>query len=111
MDVSSKEQIYSAIDGIFIDAIDNGFSVEIQYYCSKKDGCFIQVHIDYNKKDFKIQRVKDYSLTLTDYLDAIGEYKVRFITLNKASQKEVFTKFPIFNFKEIRRFKILIEKK
>jgi hypothetical protein len=108
------EQIKDAIDGIFIEAIDNGLTIDRQLVCRGKENLWLEVRIDNNKKDFKIQSIKDYSLTLSDYLDSIAtlleinRFKVKFITLDKASSKEEFSKFPIFNFKEIRKFKILI---
>ncbi len=104
----SYEEIDNAIDGIFIDMIDMGFLLEKKYYC-KNNVCGFEILISNNNKDFKMSQLKNCSLTLSDYLDAKGEHKIKFITLNKQSTKESFNKFPIFNFKEVRKFKIIIE--
>lgn len=100
-------QMKSAIDGIFIDVIDIGLDVDRQLVSRGKD-LWLEVRISNNRKNFKVQSVKDCSLTLTDYIDYLGKYKIRFETLDSSSQKEKFKKFPLFNFKEIRKFKILI---
>ena len=101
-------QMKSAIDGIFIDIIDNGLNVDRQLVCRGKDNLWLEVRVSNNRKSFRVQSLKDCSLTLTDYIDYLGKYKIRFVTLNSIGQKETFKKFPLFNFKEIRKFKILI---
>ena len=118
MKLEDIEKIYNAVDCIFIDAVDNGFKVDrtlarlrdVDLHDCSGYPTWVEVMIDKSNKDFRMMEMRDYSLTLNDYLDPTGLFKIKFITLDRASKKETFTKFPIFNFKDIRKFKIIIER-
>lgn len=98
------QDLENTIDGILIELKDNGFTIKNLTMDNT-----ITTWVNFGKKDFKLNYIKNYILTLEDYLYH-NDYRVKYITLDKASTKETYTKFPIFSFKEVRKFKMLIKK-